>query len=101
MFKRIDFFERRTIQELLDHGTEIKDIAIITNRSSSAISSEIKRHGGIRNYNAEEAQRISDEKSKLGNKDKNSPIQHLRKRVSDLEEKIEKLINSLKESGKC
>jgi len=86
--------ERKTIQELLDHGTEIKDIAEIMKRSQPAIRIEIKRNGGLRLYNAEKAQQICEERSKKANSEKNSPIQHLRKRVEVLEEQVKKLMEN-------
>ncbi len=95
MTKRIDFQERRVIEDLLNHGTEIKDIADILHRSKSAISAEIKASGGIRKYIAEQAQKLSDERALKGNKDKNTPLQHLTNRVTQIEITLNKLINSL------
>lgn len=88
---RMDLIERKIIQDLLDSGSQIKDIADILKRSKSAISSEIKKNGGIRLYNAERAQELSDLKKIESNKGKNSPLQHLIKRVNILEEMIKKL----------
>ena len=82
---RMELGERRQIQELLDHGTEIKDIAKAIKRSNSTISSEIKKNGGIRLYNAQKAQDKSDQIKKESNEGKNAPLQHLRMRVELLE----------------
>jgi len=90
---RITYEERRVIEDLLDHGTEIKEIANIIHKSASAVSQEIKQAGGKRKYNAESAQKLSDERKKEGNKDKNSPMQHLVKRVLDLESRFSDLEN--------
>jgi IS30 family transposase len=89
--KRINLDERLIIQDLLDHGTEIKDIAKTLNRSQNTIRLEVKKAGGIRKYNAKEAQKLSEERAKEGNKDKNSPMQHLAKRISILENEVEEL----------
>ncbi len=93
----MDLIERKTIQELLDHGTQIKDIAKITKRSASAISAEIKKNGGVRLYNAEAAQEKSDLDKIEANRGKNSPMQHLAKRLEELEKKVDQLLNMQKE----
>jgi len=92
MVKRIDFKERRVIQDLLNHGTNFKDIASILQRSSTAIREEVKKGGGIRKYNAEDAQKLSNERAIEGNKEKNSPLQHLTKRVEQLENLLQTYI---------
>jgi IS30 family transposase len=94
MAQHFDLIERKTIQELLDHGTEIRDIAEILKRSQQCIRLEIKRNGGMRLYNGEEAQRLTVERWKKSNAGKNSPLQHLRKRVEVLEEQIKKLMEN-------
>ncbi len=88
---RLDIEERLSIQNLLDQGCMIKEIAIALKRSNSCIHNEIKRNGGARLYNAKIAQDNSNEIYKLSNKDKNSPIQHLRNRVATLEEQMRNL----------
>lgn len=91
MKSRLDLTDRKVIQDLLDHGMEIKEIAEILHRSKSCISAEIKKNGGKRLYNAETAQKQSDYVRIEQNKDKNSPIQHLRRRVDELEKTVSKL----------
>ncbi len=92
---RMDLIERKTIEELLEHGTEIRDIAKILKRSQSCISQEIKKNGGKRLYNAIEAQKNSDKAKAEGNKDKNAPLQHLRKRVDILEKIVIALMEKI------
>lgn len=89
---RLNIEERKAIQDFLDQGKEIKYIAEILHRSQSCISSEIKRNGGIRIYDAKKAQENSITNAINGNKDKNSPLQHLKKRVEFLEKCIRLLI---------
>jgi IS30 family transposase len=89
---RMDLHDRQVIQELLDHGTMIKDIAQILERSAVAVGIEIRKNGGIRSYNAELAQERSDAIRQESYKNVNSPIQHLRNRVEELERKVEILM---------
>jgi len=89
---RMGIQERRAIQDLLDHGTDIKDIAAIIHRSKPAVYAEIKKNGGVRLYNAEKAQENCDAINKAANKDKNVPYLNLKKRVEKLEEILSKLV---------
>jgi DNA-binding transcriptional MerR regulator len=99
-FKRLNFQERKVIQDLLDHGTEIKDISEILQRSQATVRAEIKKYGGVRSYNAENAQKNSDLTKKEANKYKNSPVQHLRIRVDNLEMQLEIMTETLKEMNR-
>jgi IS30 family transposase len=87
----MDIDERRRIQELLDRAIQIKDIAKMLNRSHATISQEIKKNGGLRLYNAEKAQEVSDFNRLEGNKNKNGPIQGLYHRFDELEKRVKEL----------
>lgn len=97
---RIELGHREVIEDLLNHGTSIKDISNVTKISTSAIYQEIKRSGGIRLYNAKDAQNNYEERMKKLGENRNSPIQHLRNRVKKLEEELEQIKCLLKNREK-
>lgn len=90
---RLDINERIKIEEMLNDGITIKGICLALKRSQAAISAEIKKNGGIRLYNAQKAQEKSDRDKKESNKDKNSPVQHLRHRIDELEKQVKILMD--------
>lgn len=91
---RMNIDERRRIEEMLNDGITASGISKVLKRSPSCISSEIKKNGGTRFYNAEKAQENSERLKYEANKDKNSPVQHLRKRVDELENKVKFLLEN-------
>ena len=98
LFKKLDFMEQKIIQDLLDHGTQIKDIAKTLNRSTTTIYNEINKGGGLRLYNAERAQESSDMRTLEGNKGKNGPLQRACKCIEKLENEVEELKRKINEN---
>jgi IS30 family transposase len=90
---RMNLAERKLIQELLDSGKQMKDIAKISKLSYSAICRELRRNGGIRLYNAEKAQEKSDKELKHIRLERKGTIQKLTKRIEDLEKKLDQLLS--------
>lgn len=86
---KITLDERKKIEELLNRGFSVKSISEHVKRSPYAVSEEIKKNGGIGSYNAENAQQKSNENRKQYAIDKNTPIRHLKKRMEELEHRIQ------------
>lgn len=82
------------IEELLDNGTEIKNIASILKRAISTVAAEIKKNGGKRLYNAEKAQENSENINKKCNEGKNLTYIEILDRLKTIEMKLENMMKN-------
>lgn len=91
--------DRKRIEELLDEEYNISKIGHILNKPTTTIRHEVNKHGGVRKYKWEDAQKASEEsriKSTQAAKQKNS-FYGLNERIEALEMQLEILTETVKE----
>lgn len=99
----LTFEERQAIERNLKLGYSASSISRRIGRSKNSIVWEVRRNGGMKNYNAEKAQLQSDirnseriQKIKKKNQDQKKP-NAIWQRIENLEMQVEILVETIKE----